>query len=179
MTCESRVLLCVPRCVVLFVAVSPIPLGGVRLLSFYRIVIVYRFMVIVIEIPNFFRFVNFFLSNDISKVSVRYPTLPNILRRFAPRAAYAARDVLAQEGKIVWSGRRNVYAWLQVQTGDLKMPRAPPPCSRKTTQMPHAWVYRVYWMYNMYLVSCICDVYILYMQYMSVSKLVTIQSFCH
>ena len=30
-----------------------------------------------------------------------------------------------------------------MQTDDLKMPRALPPCSRKITRMPHARVYRV------------------------------------
>ena len=56
----------------LFIAVPPIALGGIRpFIVFYRIVIVYR----IIEITNFFRFVFFFSSNEISKVSVRYPTL--------------------------------------------------------------------------------------------------------
>ena len=53
MSLESSYI-CVPCCVVLLP-----PLGGVRpfiVLSLYRIVIVYRFIVIVIEITNFFLF---------------------------------------------------------------------------------------------------------------------------
>ena len=38
------------------------------------------------------------------------------------------------------------------------MPRAPPPCSRKTTHRRHTHEYTAY--ACMYLVSCICDVYI-------------------
>ena len=59
-----------------------------------------------------------------------------------------------------------VHDRLWVQTSDLKMPRALPPFSRKTTQAPHTWVYRKctwYLIFAMYV----------YGMYMSVPKLVT------
>ena len=83
-------------------------------------------------------------------------------RRFAPRAAYAARYACPGR-KYRCSGRREGLClivsanWrLENAKSDLKMPRAPPPCSRKTTRRrhTHTWVYRV----CMYLVSCICDI---------------------
>ena len=133
--------LCVPRCVLILLPCPLSPWEAFDLLPFYRIVIVYRFIVIVVEIPNFFRFdmlypcryareklsvreddrrcsplafcpkrisvgrahhyrkhmcsirrfrtkltfrrnvLNIFLSNDISKVSVRYPTLVKTIQR--------------------------------------------------------------------------------------------------
>ena len=58
-------------------------------------------------------------------------------RRFAPWAAYAA-CYACSERKIVWSRQRSTIDCKQVQTGDLKMTRAPP-CT---------W----------YIFLCICDV---------------------
>ena len=82
---------------------------------------------------------------------------------------------LAQEGKIVWSEQR------KVQTGDLKMPRAPAPCSRKTTHRRHTHVLRSMNIPRMYAPGILYSryIYIIYTSkhiYMSVSKLVTIQS---
>ena len=63
----------VPPCVVMFVAVSPIPLGCVRpfIILSYR----YRLSLSLSKYRTFVGSILFFKSNDISKVSVRYPTL--------------------------------------------------------------------------------------------------------
>ena len=68
-------------------------------------------------------------------------------RRFAPRAAYAARYACPGR-KYRCSGRREGLClivsanWrLENAKSDLKMPRAPPPCSRKTTRRRHTHDY--------------------------------------
>ena len=67
-----------------FCCLLPCPLSpweAFGLLLYNRIGIVYRIIETIIEIPNFFRFDNIYISiyiywsNDISKVSVRFPTL--------------------------------------------------------------------------------------------------------
>ena len=84
MTCESRVQLCFPHsvwCVVLFVAVSPIPVGGVRpfiVLSYRCRLSFYRYRYRNTEKKN--RFDNFLFCRTIYRklVSVRYSTLMRI-----------------------------------------------------------------------------------------------------
>ena len=106
MSLESS-FLCVPRCVVLFVAVSPIPMAGVRPF----IVLSYRYRISndrnYYRNTELFRFdTYYFLSNDISKVSVRYPTLwvsVNQFNRFLRRRLGIINTVTQHEK---WQGTR-------------------------------------------------------------------------
>ena len=65
------------RCCRLLCPLCPLsPREAFNLLSFYRIVIVYRFIVIVIELSIFFdKILSFLYRTILSKVSIRYPTL--------------------------------------------------------------------------------------------------------
>ena len=81
----------------------------------------------------------------------------SIIQGASLRGRHTPPATLAQEGKIVRSGQKSTIDCKQVQTGDLKMPTAPPPCSRKTTQTPHARVYRLcIWYLNCIRDGCVC-----------------------
>ena len=86
--------------------------------------------------------------------SMRKSTYLVHTRRFAQsRVAYAARDACSGGKNSVKRKKQSPCLIVSEKTGDLKMPRAPPPCSRKITHRHH--VYRV----CIYLVfCCICDV---------------------